>query len=152
MTLITPPGNRALCLPSEMELPGQPSLVMGSNRPPFELFRYQGFVRSNFDGDTCRLDLDMGRRQWTMNAPHRLFGIDAPEMRGATLGKGREAREAFAARCLGRAVWVKSIYDNKNRDKHDHYGRYLALLWDENGCINDWMVVQGFAVPFFPDY
>lgn len=109
------------------------------------LYEYEARVSAVYDGDTCRLDLDLGFHTWRFDEQVRLFGINTPEIRGEDKAAALAARDALRGRCLGKMVWVRTI-----KDGQDKYGRFLAVLYDrETGdCINDWLVAEGHAVPF----
>ena len=47
-----------------------------------ELFHYTARVQSVYDGDTCRVDIDLGLGIWIRNEKLRLVRINAPEMMG----------------------------------------------------------------------
>lgn len=44
-------------------------------------YTYNVKIRDIIDGDTIKVDLDLGFDQWLVNQNIRLFGIDAPESR-----------------------------------------------------------------------
>ena len=111
---------------------------------PVTLYEYAGIVRSVYDGDTLRIDVDLGFGIWRFNESLRLLGINAPEMRGATLDAGKRSRDALRERVLGRTVTFISV-----KDEQEKYGRYLAVVYDPDGvCVNEWLVQQGLAVPY----
>ena len=43
-----------------------------------ELFHYNAIVQSVYDGDTCRVDIDLGLGIWVRNEKIRLVRINAP--------------------------------------------------------------------------
>ncbi len=109
-----------------------------------ELFHYTAQVRSVYDGDTCRVDIDLGLGIWLRNEKLRLARINAPEMTGDAKPLGTLARDALRGRIDGKEIIIETI-----KDKRGKYGRYLAEIWlPENGGytnINDELVAQGFA-------
>ena len=109
-------------------------------------------VRSNYDGDTFALVLDLG---FGMRATHtvRLDGIDTPEIRGGT----PETKDLAAAAKLragglvrravkeGRAVFASTTWAGK-------YGRPIGRIqwpegkgWKDLGAI---LVAERLAVPY----
>lgn len=46
------------------------------------LYSYRAVMRSAYDGDSVRADIDFGMNHWMMNRELRLVGIDTPEIRG----------------------------------------------------------------------
>ena len=110
------------------------------------LFHYRAVVTSVYDGDTCTVDIDLGLHIWLRGEKLRLFGINAPEMRGPEKIEGRKSRDYLRSLIDGREIVIKS-----HRDKKGKYGRYLAELFllQEDGKwldINQDLVDQGFAV------
>lgn len=102
---------------------------------------YKAKLRSVYDGDTMRVDLDLGCGVWLKNEPIRLFGINAPEIRGKEKVKGIKARDALRGLLEGHSITVKTIKDKKGK-----YGRYLGIVFVEGVNVNEWLVKQGFAV------
>lgn len=91
-------------------------------------YTYAAIVRRVIDGDTLRVDWDLGAHIWLRDVPLRLLGVDAPELRGPTRQAGIAARDWLVARLPeGTAVTIKT-------EKGDAFGRYLATVWlgDEN--------------------
>ncbi len=58
-----------------------------------ELYGYAAVVRSVYDADTIRVDIDLGCKVWISNEPIRLYGINAWEIRGDERDKGIAARD-----------------------------------------------------------
>src|SRR5215207_4296576 len=115
------------------------------------LYEYEAVVISVHDGDTVRADIDLGFGIWKRNEPLRLLNLDAPEVYGEEKPLGIVSRDALRDRILGKAIvlrTVKPVDPIVNHDKRDKYGRYLAVIWDEFGCVNDWLIEAGYAVPY----
>ncbi|VAX08697.1 hypothetical protein MNBD_GAMMA25-900 [hydrothermal vent metagenome] len=116
-----------------------------------ELYSYRAKVRSVYDGDTIRVDVDLGMKTSINNEPIRLYRINAPELRGsdAEKEKGRAARDYLRQRLDGKEIYLKTL-----KDKRGKYGRYIADIWlEDNGQwinINDEIVSAGHAV--YKDY
>lgn len=111
--------------------------------PAVTLYEYTGIVRSVYDGDTIRLDLDLGFNIWKYNESMRLYGINAFEMTGTQRERGIVARDALRERILHKQVYVRTL-----KDKQEKYGRYLAVIYDADGEVNAWLVEKGYAVPY----
>ncbi len=111
------------------------------------LYYYRAVVVSVYDGDTIRVDLDLGLSTWIKKEKLRLARIDAPEIRGEERKAGLAARDYLRDLLLGRSVIVQTIKDRRGK-----YGRYLAEIWlfTENGWlnVNDHMVERGYAFPY----
>lgn len=100
------------------------------------MYEYTAKILSVHDGDTIRIDVDLGFEIHNTNMDVRLFGVDAPELkRTDQLGeKSRDALNAWLVAHPGpyRATTVK--------DHTEKYGRYLVsalLAADEHELIND---------------
>ncbi len=113
------------------------------------LWEYRAKVVSVYDGDTCRVDIDLGFGIWRRDEPLRLLGIDAPEVRGAERLAGLIARDALSQRVLEKVIYIRTVKPTSDKfpghDMREKYGRYLATLIDNEGNVNDWMVQQGYA-------
>lgn len=110
------------------------------------MYEYRARVASVYDGDTVRLDVDLGFKSWLMNVPFRLAGIDAVELGSE---RGREARDWLRARLpVGHPVVLIT-----QKDKTEKYGRYLAEIYlpespDPVTSLNQQLVDAGYAVPY----
>lgn len=108
------------------------------------LYHYLGEVIRVVDGDTVRMDIDLGFEvHLEMNC--RLYGINAPELKGSSYQAGLQAKERLTE--LLEAIETPSklgvILYSKKRGK---YGRPLVIIYDTNGrSINDQMIAEGFA-------
>jgi len=119
--------------------------------PAERLYHYRAEVASIYDGDTIRADMDLGLGIWKKNEPLRLFGIDAPELRGIERELGLKSRDHLQSILMKRELIVESIKDKKGK-----YGRILAILWvkgvgvwcpKDNWCnVNDQMVKDKQAI------
>lgn len=114
-------------------------------------YQYQAKVRSVYDGDTCRVDIDLGLGIWAHNESVRLFGINAPEMRGPEKAEGKVSRDTLRSWIDGSEVIIRTIPNRSGSDKKGKYGRYLAVIWAQDGDgewfnVNERLVQQGYAV------
>ena len=107
---------------------------------------YRAEVLSVYDGDTLLLDIDLGFGVWLHNQTIRLFGLNAPELRGPERPQGIAAREALKQKLpVGSVVQIQT-----EKDKKGKYGRWLGTIWvphveTETENINAWMVTHGYA-------
>ena len=110
-----------------------------------ELFHYTARVQSVYDGDTCRVDIDLGLGIWLRNEKLRLVRINAPEMTGPDKARGIESRDFLRGLIDGREIIIETLKDQRGK-----YGRYLAEIWvDQDGIwqnVNDALVAAGHAV------
>ncbi|RME00536.1 MAG: nuclease [Calditrichaeota bacterium] len=114
-----------------------------------KLYHYRAKVVSVYDGDTCRVDIDLGLSTWIKQEVIRLFRINAPEVRGEEREAGLRARDYLRELILNKDILLQTIKDRKGK-----YGRYLGEIWLEiDGQwqnVNDMMVQAGHAV--YKDY
>ena len=110
-------------------------------------FRYKYKIASIkvYDGDTITVNIDLGFGIWLRKQKIRLYGINAPEVRGKEKQKGIEARDALSGKlCFN--LDANNIYLETIKDKKGKYGRWLGIIWINNVNINKWMVKNGYAV------
>lgn len=108
------------------------------------MFEYRARVASIYDGDTIRVDIDLGFGIWMKDQILRLYGIDAWEVRGGERDLGLAARDALRELIPdGTEITLRSYKDKKGK-----YGRWLAWIVLDNGIVvNDWLVHEGHAEP-----
>jgi len=110
-----------------------------------ELYHYTAQVRSVYDGDTCRVDIDLGLGIWIRNEKLRLVRINAPEMTGPDKARGVASRDFLRSLIDGREIIIETLKDRRGK-----YGRYLAEIWiGQDGVwqnVNDALVAAGHAV------
>lgn len=113
------------------------------------LYFYKGHVNSVYDGDTIRVDIDLGLKTVIKSETLRLYRINAPELSGEEREAGLISRDYLRSRIENRNIYLQTIKDKKGK-----YGRYLAeILLEENDQlinINDELVEKGFAI--YKDY
>lgn len=88
------------------------------------------------DGDTVELDIDLGFHIHVIEK-FRLSRIDTPEM---NTDAGKQAKIEITV-MLQAPMTIASTGQDK-------YGRWLAEIYVGNVNVNDWMVENGFAVPY----
>ena len=107
------------------------------------MFEYAAEVVSVYDGDTIRMDVDLGMNIWLRNVSVRVNGIDAPEL---TTEAGKVARN-FAKTLLKPKT---KVVIKTTRDKKEKYGRYLAEITLPSGeSFSASMVAAGHAKTYF---
>lgn len=96
-----------------------------------------------YDADTVRLVADLGFGLTSELGPCRLYGIDAPEMRGSDRPKGILARD-----------WLRELLEAQEeftirtfKDDKGKYGRYLCVIELDDGTnVNEALIAAGHAV------
>ena len=108
--------------------------------PGFDPYQYWAEVLSVYDGDTVTLRVDMGL-ETERKIKIRLYGLNAPEVRGADKAIGLSVRD-----------WLRdvlpvqsSVYIRTFKDRTEKYGRYLARIWVGDLCVNDELIRMGHA-------
>lgn len=104
------------------------------------MYEYRAFVRKVYDGDTIRVDIDLGFGISLGTQKVRLLRINAPEVRGEQREKGLISRNALRDKIGNKWIKIKT-----QKDKKGKYGRWLAEVWLDDTCINDWLIAEGFA-------
>lgn len=99
---------------------------------------YNAHVESVYDGDTVTLDIEVGFDMMINDAKIRIYGIDAPEMRGEERPQGIIARDALRELIDGKDV--RMVYHGKGK-----YFRYIAEIYIDTINISHWMVRNGYA-------
>ena len=98
-----------------------------------------------YDADTLmdvRLELGVGV---SIVITARLYGINAPEVRGAEKPRGITARDWLQARLdIATNVLVETRPDGEKAV--GKYGRWLVGVWADDDNINDALVDEGYAV------
>jgi micrococcal nuclease len=108
------------------------------------VYEYRASVIRILDGDTVELDVDLGC--WVhVHRICRLLGINAPEVKGATLAEGIRTKRRLEQLVLGWGLRVRTQID-----KGDKYGRLLVTIWrvDEDPSarsVNDTLLAEGLA-------
>lgn len=106
---------------------------------------YEADVTKVYDGDTITLDLKLGFGLVQEGVSFRLWGINAPEVRGVERKEGLLSKAMVTALSLGKPCVVKSYLDKKGK-----YGRPLGIFYVEhNGewvCLNEHLVDSRLAV------
>lgn len=113
------------------------------------IFEYHAKATRVVDGDTVWLDVDLGFGIHT-NSDFRLYGINTPEVVGATRTAGLASKVE-----LERLLALGSLrIETYKADESDKYGRWLATLYvtQKDGSevnINALLVKGNFAKVYF---
>lgn len=95
-----------------------------------------------YDGDSLRIDIDLGLSTWKLNEPIRLYGIDCPELHEEG---GEEARDYVRSLLSEGDEIVVRTY----KDRTGKYGRYLADVYLEDGThLNEHLIEKGYATQY----
>ena len=107
------------------------------------MYEYKAIVVSVYDADTITVNIDLGFGIWTFKQKIRLFGIDAPEMRGPERADGIVSRDWLREKILDREIVLKT-----KKDKAGKFGRWIGDVYlpSEEVSLNDQMVSNGLAV------
>lgn len=109
-------------------------------RPLNPAYIYQARVTSIYDADTITVDIDLGLHAHLKGEKLRLYGINAPEVRGEERPEGLVARDYLRDMLLDRDCLIVTL-----KDKSGKYGRYLAKVWLGDIYVNGHLVEQGYA-------
>ena len=95
------------------------------------MYTYKANIRSIYDGDSCRVDLDLGMGVWLHNQSIRLYGIDTAEIRGGTVetkALGNLAKDYLKNEPEGCTVMLRTYIDKRGK-----FGRVLASIYKQEG-------------------
>ncbi len=110
------------------------------------MYTYKAHVVSVYDGDTLTVDIDLGFDVHLKGLKVRMYGINAPEMKGVSKPQGTLSRDALRNRVLDKDIIIHTL-----EDKQEKFGRWLGKI-DLNGeDINGWMVANNYALVFMDD-
>lgn len=105
---------------------------------------YKAIVKSILDGDTVKVDIDLGFGIWLKDQNIRLMKINAPEIKGESKSLGMKSKERLSELLLNKEIKLET-----SKDKKEKYGRWLGLIIisvnNEEICINDLMISEGYA-------
>lgn len=93
-----------------------------------DLYWYRVTYEKNHDGDTVSVVIDLGYNM-LFKRDIRMYGINTPELQGATLPAGKAAQK-FLQDLLAAASPQKMLRMKSFKDQDDKYGgRVLGELW-----------------------
>lgn len=116
------------------------SSTVNSNNINNFLYYYTAKVTDVYDGDTVTVDISLGFDIVLSNQKIRLYGINAPELKGHERKKGIISRDWLKGKILNKEVVLYSHKDSKGK-----YGRWLGTIIFENKNMNDELVNKGLA-------
>lgn len=102
---------------------------------------YDARVVSVYDGDTIRVDIDLGFNLWLHNESIRLIGINAPELRGAEKSEGLKTKEWLSKKIPPDTMIILKT----EKDDREKYGRYLGTIYLDGINLNEEMLNLGLA-------
>jgi micrococcal nuclease len=105
---------------------------------------YHAQVIRVIDGDTIDIDIDLGF-DIRVKTRVRMYGINTPEMTSKNLeqrNKAEAAKEFLKSLIEGKEVLLQAF-------KHEKYGRYLANVYLGDLNINQRLISEGYAIPYF---
>jgi len=114
------------------------------------VYLYNAEVVKVVDGDTFKINIDLGFEVHLGPKSVRLYGVNTPESRTKNL---EEKKMGLAAKEFT-DQWIKKA-NNKVKietilDKNEKYGRILARVWNDAGeCLNTEIVKAGLAREYF---
>lgn len=103
-------------------------------------YQYRATIVKVVDGDTVDVAADLGMHTIRVERL-RLYGINAPEVRGRKKLLGLKSKQWLIDMVACREIIVKTYKDEKGK-----YGRYLAEIWLDGVNVNELMVKEGLAV------
>lgn len=110
------------------------------------MYTYKATVKSIYDGDTIRVDIDLGFDIIFKNQSIRLLGIDTPELRGEERAAGLLSRSFVEERIpVGSVINIET-----QKDRKEKFGRYLATVYygEESKNLNEELLQNGMAKPY----
>jgi micrococcal nuclease len=126
------------------------------------------------DGDTVTLMLDLGHHVWLDPLSYRLYGINAPELRGDNAAAGMLSRNHLRQLIRDFSIkqpsppWLehgylvvivthkaKRYWDFRPTEDTEKFGRYLIEIIGKDAAgnwvnLNQKMLEAGHAVPYLP--
>ena len=119
------------------------------------LYYYKAIITDVYDADTVTASIDLGCGVWLQGQKLRLYGINAPEMRGSEKPQGIISRDWLRKQIIPYNDSKGYIMIQTIKDKTGKFGRLLAVLYkqdkpDEWINLNELMVGLGYAV--FKEY
>ena len=102
--------------------------------------------RSNYDGDSIRLDAHLGREVWIVNGDFRLDGCDTQEVKGGTeqTKKAAQLAKARVEEILTGATSIEVTYWGED----GKYGRALVAVSADGKDLCDTLMAEHLAVPY----
>ena len=119
------------------------STVNYEDTTPFVLPLRSGKVVKVYDGDTFTVAFVFNGVLHRTQV--RMLGIDTPEIKGVTEVEKTRAR---AARTALQELILNKVVELTNTKMEPKWGRLLADVWVGGVHVNDYMLREGYAVPY----
>lgn len=103
-----------------------------------------------YDADTITVTVDLGFNV-TVTETFRLWGINAPEMRGDEKEQGTISRDWLRGKMYLAYETDKDIILKTRKDSKGKYGRWLAEVYIDGININEQLITEGLAVEYMRD-
>jgi micrococcal nuclease len=141
-------GDCPYCLQLQREFPEN---NMAKNGPPGyaenwsdkDTWKYRPISYRVYDGDTILdLVLDLGFNV-RVEIKTRLYGINAPEVRGSEKEEGFKTRDWLTEKMHDAQVSAK-LFIQSHREQ-GKFGRWLVTVWADGVDLNKQMVEEGYA-------
>ena len=110
------------------------------------MYTYTAIVKSVYDGDTIRVDFDLGFGIIFCDQAIRLLGIDTPELRGEEKLHGIASRNFVLERIpVGSHITIQTVKDRKEK-----FGRYLGIIYygEDQKSLNEELLNRKMAKPY----
>jgi len=118
-------------------------------------FVYNALIKSVYDGDTLKVDMDLGFKVWLMDETVRVLGIDTPERRTRNQmeKKAGYAVTQFAQELLVPGQWVHIVSEVLDKSGRGKYGRILGDIVFSSpfvglGSLRQLLIHIGYAKPY----
>ena len=111
---------------------------------------YPATVTSVYDGDTITAHLELGLDVVAVNQKLRLYGINAPEMRGDEKAAGTVARDWLRKQIYSdpQNVSIRVVEDKRGQEQRGKYGRWLVIVYVNGRDMNKALLDNGMAKPY----
>jgi len=98
-----------------------------------------------YDGDTVKMEVDLGFHVSMKKMKFRLYGINAPEIKGGTKetkAAARAARDRLRDLIVGKPLRIRTFPNTDNLDKQGKYGRWLCVINEYDLIADDGSIDQ----------
>jgi len=104
------------------------------------MYEYKAKVTDIIDGDTIKVDIDLGFGIYYYNQTVRLARINCPELKTT---EGKTVANIITGKLLNKDIVVKT-----KKDKKEKFGRYLGEIFLDDININNWLVENNYATTY----
>lgn len=104
---------------------------------------YNATLNYVHDGDTINVDFDLGFGIFFKNQNVRLYGINAPELKGITKESAILSKQRLTQLLDGQNIIIETLKDKKGK-----YGRWLGKIYVNDSLINDILINENLAIPY----